>query len=263
MTRARPSVFTAFALAYWDLFHVLRRMWRQALLAVVITAIGAFMMVIVPLLLTRDPIVQPFMRQAFLIGLCFLLTPFLLAVHRLVLLGEMPAGYDLDPRRPRFQQFFGWLAVAALLAGLPSLLDDLSVARHPAYSVARAFGDVGPPTIVWTARLAVLVMIYHVLMLFPAVAVDAPGATWQNALRDTHDHLGFAVTVTFLPFIPLGLLGMALTAPAARGGPPTLMGVIAGMLSVGACFLVALTLASVIAARLYQTVGDRLKARHG
>jgi hypothetical protein len=64
--------------------------------------------------------------------------------------------------------------------------------------------------------------------------------------------------VTFLPFIPIGLLGV-LVAPLLRVGNGTLIGVIVGMLWLGACFLVALTLVSVIAARLYQAVGDRLK----
>jgi hypothetical protein len=258
MTRARPSVFTAFVLAYWDLFHAMRAMWRSALIAVVILSAGAFTTAIVPLLLTRNLIVQPVLRQAFLIALCFLLTPFLLAIHRFVLLGEVPTRYRLDPTRRRFQLVFGWLAVSAFLAGVPSFLEDLAAARDPFYEMARAFDGAGPSTLVWAARLAVFTTVHHLLVLFPAVAVDAPGATWQNALRDTHDHIWFAIAVTFLPFIPIGLLGV-LVAPLLRVGNGTLIGVIVGMLWLGACFLVALTLVSVIAARLYQAVGDRLK----
>jgi hypothetical protein len=63
--------------------------------------------------------------------------------------------------------------------------------------------------------------------------------------------------VTVLPFIPIGLLGV-MVAPLLRVGHGTRIGVIASMLWLGALLLVLLTLGSVVAARLYQAVGDRL-----
>jgi hypothetical protein len=38
----------------------------------------------------------------------FLLTPYNIAVHRLIILDEIAHGYVLRPREPRFQKFFGW-----------------------------------------------------------------------------------------------------------------------------------------------------------
>jgi hypothetical protein len=257
MTRARPSILLAVAWAYWDLFHVVRAMWRSALIALIVLSIGVFAIGIGPLLLARDPIGQAIMRQAFVMVMCFFLTPFCLGVHRLVLRGEVPKRYDLDPSLPRFRLMFGWLAVCGLLVSIPAFLEALAAAHDPFYALARAFDGAGPPTMVISARLAVFIMVQHLLVLFPAIAVDAPAATWQNALSDTHHHRVFALAATVLPFIPLGLLAMAI-APLMRVAPGTLIAMIASMLWLGALFLVGLTLTAVIASRLYQTVGDRL-----
>lgn len=257
MTRTRPSVPVALAWAYWDLFQALRMLWRSALIALVILSVGAIATAIGPLLLARDPISQTVTRQGFLIMLCFLLTPFFLAVHRWVLLGEVPRRYDLDPARPRFQLLFGWLAVSSLLLSIPSFLDAVTAVRDPFYSLARSFAGAGPSTLVTSAQVAVFVMMMHLLVLFPAIAVDAPVATWQNAVSDTRSHRWFALAVIVLPFIPIGLLGM-LMAPLMRMGHASVFGLIASMLWLGATLLVGLTLAAVIASRLYQAVGDRL-----
>lgn len=261
MIRARPSVPVALAWAYWDLFQALRMLWRSALIALVILSVGAVATAVGPLLLAHDPITQAVTRQGFLIMLCFFLTPFVLAVHRLVLLGEVPKRYDLDPTRPRFQLLFGWLAVSGLLLSIPSFLDAVTVVRDP---FARSFAGAGPSTLVTSAQVAVLVMMMHLLVLFPAIAVDAPVATWQNAVSDTRSHRWFALAVIVLPFIPIGLLGM-LIAPLMHMGHASLIGLIASMLWLGAMLLVGLTLAAVIASRLYLAVGDRLNtpAREG
>jgi hypothetical protein len=94
-------------------------------------------------------------------------------------------------------------------------------------------------------------------VLFPAVAVDAPGAGWQNAFSDSSSRIWFVLAVTILPFIPIRLLGVAV-APLLRFSPGSLTGLVAAMLWVGATLLIASTLGAVIASRLYQVIGDRL-----
>jgi hypothetical protein len=200
---------------------------------------------------------QAIARQGFLIVLCFLLTPFVMAIHRFVLLGELPARYDFDLTRPRFQLLFGWLAVIALLAGIPSFLDALTAPKWPIYYRGGSFPDPGPATIVTLARGFVILMLQNLLVLFPAIAVEAPGAAWQNALGDTRRHVWFCLVVTYLPFIPVALIAAAV-ASLLRGSPPTLPGLIVNVLWLGVPLLVGVTLAAVIASRLYQTVGDRL-----
>src|SRR5438105_6049851 len=46
----------------------------------------------------------------FVIGLvqALLLTPYMIAVHRFIILGEVTPRYELATRDPRFQAFFAW-----------------------------------------------------------------------------------------------------------------------------------------------------------
>jgi hypothetical protein len=260
MNRTRPSIMTALFWAYWDLCHVLRKAWRPALFAYLILSVGSVAAAVGPKLLTYDPLGQAAMRLAILVGLCFLLTPFLLAVHRLVLLGEEETRYDFKPSSPRFQLFFGWLAVTVVLMSFPSTLGTLAEAKNPVYYFDRPPLDLYSP-IVAAARIVAWLMVLQLLVLFPAVAVDAPGAGWQNAIRDTRNHIWFALAVTILPFIPIGLLGLAVISLLQAwvwATPRTLTGVVASLLWLGTMALVASTLAAVIASRLYQVIGDRL-----
>ena len=103
----------------------------SALFAFLILSIGSFVAAAGPLLLTYDPIGQAIVRLAILVGLCFLLTPFFLTIHRFLLLGEEATRYDFKPSSPRFQLFFGWLAVSVVLVSFPSLLVALMEAKDP------------------------------------------------------------------------------------------------------------------------------------
>ena len=117
MDRPRPSVITALFWAYWDLCHVLRKAWRPALFAFLVLSFGSLAALVAPRLLTYDPAGQAVMRLAILVGLCFLLTPFFLAVHRFLLLGEEATRYDLKPSSPRFPSVVLRLACRGCCSG--------------------------------------------------------------------------------------------------------------------------------------------------
>ena len=163
MDRPRPSVMTALFWAYWDLWHVLRTAWRPALLAFLILSVGSVAAAVGPKLLTYDPFGQAAMRLAFLVGLCFLLTPFFLAVHRFLLLGEEPTRYAFEPSSPRFQLLFGWLAVSVVLMSFPATLAALAEAKGTVYY----FGE--PPADFDSPVFAVLSDVFFVLDLFFAL----------------------------------------------------------------------------------------------
>ena len=256
MNRTRPSVITALFWAYWDLCHVLPKAWRPALFAFLVLSFGSVAAAVGPLLLTYDPLGQALMRLAILVGICFLLTPFFLTIHRFLLLGEDATRYDFKPSSPRFQLFFGWLAVIVVLMSFPSTLGALAAAKAPLNYFSRPSPDLDF-TILAAARIVVFIIVLRLFVLFPAVAVDAPGVGWQNAFSDTGNHLWFALAVTILPFIPVGLLGVAV-ASLFRFSPGSLTGLVASLVWLGAALLIASTLAAVIASRLYQVVGDRL-----
>jgi hypothetical protein len=64
----------------------------------------------------------------------FLLTPYAIAVHRFIVLGEKTTGYRIAPTDPKFQRFFGWwlalwapylvpVTISALLPALATPFD--------------------------------------------------------------------------------------------------------------------------------------------
>lgn len=258
MTSSRPPILTALVSTYWDLYHALRAAWRSALVALAIATAGAFALVGGPLLVTYDPVGQAIVRLFIMIALCGLLTPFFLSVLRLMLLGEPPALYAFEPLNPRFQLFFGWFAVSAVILGIPSLLLVLTTPSGPLYYVAVP-PEAPAPLLIDAARIGAWMLIMRLLMLFPAVAIDAPGATWQNAVRDSSRHTWYILVVTFLALIPVGFLITLAPSLGSLGGP-LLVSRVAGVSLLAAAFLLVLLVQAVVAARLYQAVGERLNA---
>ncbi|MGC1855720.1 MAG: hypothetical protein WA725_03030 [Pseudolabrys sp.] len=48
----------------------------------------------------------------------FCLTPIMIAFHRFIILDEVAPGYVVDPGRPGFMEFFGWLVALSILAAI-------------------------------------------------------------------------------------------------------------------------------------------------
>ena len=109
-----------------------------------------------------------------------LFAPLAIVTHRFVLLGETTDRYPLDPFSARYVRFVGFAILFKLALVLPNTLMSLQsqVSQSPitiaVFSVA---------TIVLT--VAVSIVTVRRIILFPAIAIDAPGATWNNARRDT------------------------------------------------------------------------------
>ena len=257
MDHPRPSVLTALFWAYWDLCHVLRKAWRPALFAFLVLSFGSLAALVGPRLLTYDPAGQAVMRLAILVGLCFLLTPFFLAVHRFLLLGEEPTRYDFEPSRPRFQLFFGWLAVGVVLLSFPSTLAAFAEAKGP----VNYFGQL-PLDADFTCKGCAYCHVGESSRSFSYFFRSGCRCTrgrLANAFSDSRSRIWFVLAVTILPFIPVGLLAVAVI-PLLRFSPGSFTGLVAGLLWLGATLLVASTLGAVIASRLYQVIGDRLNA---
>ncbi|EJW11926.1 hypothetical protein A33M_2707 [Rhodovulum sp. PH10] len=249
-----PTVATAFVLASSDLLWAFRALRRPAAVAFVLLAGGCLAASVGPAALSDDPFEQALLRQAIETGLVFLLVPFVMAVHRFVLLGETVSSCRLWPSCPRSRLLFGWLAVMLLMLNTPLLLDALAAASAPADPAAAAASMSGASAIVLPASAAVFVFLQYLVVLLPAISVDAPGATWQNAFRDTQAPAGAGVLAAMLPVLGIALLGAlpATTGPAGAGDA------LLGSLGAGAVLLVLITLSAVTSARLFQVIADTL-----
>ena len=261
MQRQNPSLINAVVWSYWDLVHVVRTDWQSSLYASGLLSIGGVTVLILPVYLTPHPIGQMVARLALLIGLSFLLTTFLIKVHRTLLLGQAAAAADVGWSSPRFQTYFGWLCVFVLAMMIPVFLAALATPTGPIYYSGSYAATPAASFAVLIARIVAVFVLSRVVVVLPAVALDAPGATWQNAFRDMAGSAAFSFALMVLPLIPVGLIVSApiLLLKYLPGSAP---GMIAASVWLGISLFVTLTLLAVIVTRLYQLVGDRMNSSH-
>jgi hypothetical protein len=237
MAIGRLPIVRAVAVAYQDVLRTSRVMRRLFLLALLIV-----------LLIRVSDLVLPHGGTA--VGLSIpvwvirslLLTPFLVAVHRFVLVDDVADHYAIEPHNPRFWRFFVWSLMLTFLLFGPSFL-LLSSALLLGLPVTIAF------ICVTVSLIVAIIVCLRLAILFPAIAIDAPGATAFNALADTR---GFAVDI-FLIYLLAALPIVAIDFVSRGLNLPMLIGtVVDGILDV-----IALVLLVVITSRVFQALGDR------
>ena len=128
----------------------------------------------------------------------FVVAPLAIAVHRYVLLGEVTPGYALDPSSPRYMRFVGFAILVNLLLLAPSLIlvVPMMIAAVPA--AMTAVGGI----VAFVLFVFVMIVALRRTILFPAVAVDAPGASWTNARNDTMGNSWRVAFILFCTIIP-------------------------------------------------------------
>jgi hypothetical protein len=245
MRRSQPSIFAATATAYRDVTNSLAAMRSLALTTFLIT----FVAEILNWGLNKwvIPAQSLLGRQIMPIVICFLLTPFLIATHRYILRREITTRYVLEPSDRRFQIFFGWVAVFGVLATIPGLLITV--------------GGPGRNWLIGAISCGFLIVLsiasVRTIILFPAIAIDAPGATWQNAVHDTKGYGWYIFFLGLAVLVPLATLG-AIVVVAVLSALGLLFGAL--LLVPLICIGMVVTLATMVAvaSRLYERLGDRV-----
>lgn len=171
----------------------------------------------------------------------FYLTPIFVAIHRFVVRGEITPRYTLRPGEARFRNYFGWTAALTLASMLPALIG------------LRAGASVVANTVALVLMILFLVASVRLLILFPAIALDAPGASWPNAFADSQGRFWRIFAILLLAILPLLVGGMLLSALV---GADSALGKV-GWSMVG---FLAGTLSAAIASRLYMALARRLQA---
>lgn len=184
----------------------------------------------------------------------FVLTPVAIATHRFVLLGELAPNYTLAPSQPRFMRFFIFTLVYQFLMGAPATLMQMSSSAGGWIAGVGGF-------VFFVLFIAAAIMSLRLLILFPAIAVDARGADWRNALLDSKGHSWriFAIVVlTTLPMLAVVLpLYFALAWP---DGPGTTGGLALSLIQAIASVLSVAAFAAV-ASRLFAAFSERLNGQ--
>ena len=245
MSPSLPPIPHAVGLAYRDLGAVIRDLGGLVVIAFAVTAatrIPAALLARTLPMETNAPILLGFVS-----GLVstFLLTPYFIAIHRFIILGEAGVGYALTARALRFQLYFTcWAAFSAATAA------PLFVMRT--WPATPLFGLVA----VWI--IVVMVAGLRLMVLFPAIAVDAPGASVANALADTRGRTWRILAIALLAALPVMMIGLLIRQAGRIGMDQGTAGLILRVAVAGVASTLELTLFVVIASRLYQWLGNRL-----
>jgi len=123
---------------------------------------------------------MPVFTILFSILQALLLAPLAIVVHRYVLLGEVTNRYPLEPSSARYVRFVSFAVLVKILGIIPGSIED--VIPRPEQNLA-VTGAAGVAILV--LFVVIMVVVVRRAILFPAIAVDAPGASWSNARRDT------------------------------------------------------------------------------
>jgi hypothetical protein len=122
MAAVRPSIAQAAVQSWRDTAAVLRALTAQAWIAFAISAVLAYLQRLIG---TGEKAFGTGLLLAGFIIACaqaFLLTPYLIAIHRFIILGEKAAGYELTPAAHRFQLFFLWSIALSMFYWVPAFL---------------------------------------------------------------------------------------------------------------------------------------------
>jgi hypothetical protein len=247
MATGRLSIARVVATAYRDLRHVfdaMRMLAVSALLIILAVKVGESL---IPADIWDDPILGGISGLAVSAAQNFCLTPFMIAVHRFILYEET-LGYILDPGQPRLWAYFGWLM------GLSAVISLVFSLYAPLYAM-------GLPAVALTVAMLVVVLIValRLSILFPAIAVDAPGASAANALADTKGHVFRIFMIFLLALLPFAILVVVITLILGPGvvvpGTPA---AIVDLLTGAVIQTITIPLCVALTSRIFQALADRV-----
>lgn len=182
MAATKPPVIGTAVAAWSDAFSVISAMPLVvgiALAIMIVVSLLGFALMPNAYVLGENPWVLVF-TVVFSIIQALLLAPLAIVVHRYVLLGEVTDRYPLDPSSTRYMRFATFAILIELLGVIPSIIE--AFVPDPRQNAGLA-GMVGLAMLV--LFVFVIIVVVRRAILFPAIAIDASGATWSNARRDT------------------------------------------------------------------------------
>jgi hypothetical protein len=248
---SRLPILALVTRAYGDVWRVLRTM--RMLVSSVLLIILAINVAedLVPVRVWGGPVLGGLLGLVVDAVRSFCLTPFMIAIHRFILRGEVTRGYAPDPGQPGFMAFFGWLVALSDVGTLALLLQETLTA----ISLSPVAGLVVALLII----AAVAILTLRLSILFPAIAIEARGAIAANALADTKGHAFRIFMIFLLALLPVMvatigvilMLGRGVTVP---GTPAAVINLVMG----AAIQTVALALCVAIASRVFEALADRV-----
>jgi hypothetical protein len=192
-----------------------------------------------------------------------LLVPVSIAIYRLLILGEVTSRYRfaLDTS-PRFQRIAGWTILLSALYAIPLLALSqfaLSLLTPSNSSHTIALLVAGIAAIVASFAVAVRMAIF-----FPAIASDASGATIGSAVADTRGQVWLILKAFLIALLPLlmvsaAMVGMESFDAIGDISDLSMWSALPRIMLAGAIGFLTQAASVVMAARLFDWIGDRVK----
>jgi len=164
--------------------------------------------------------------MAYSIPKSFIVAPLLIAVHRYVILGETTRGFSIHPAG-RYLSFAGCAIAFEIAIEAPAVAIQAFALPVKLTAIAAGF----PPVIALVllpviATMIVPLLLLPTLMVFPAIAIDAPRVkAWRKGIRH-YWRLCYTMALAWLPAIAIFMSYLAVmrvligTLPLLAKDPP-------------------------------------------
>ena len=247
MAMSKIPIMAPVATGYKDAISMIRTMPMVAGIAFLIMLAFNLLEYVVPFRTTESAIGGVALAIIVSAVQNFFLTPVMIAVHRFIILHEVAPRYVLEPTQPVFQAFFAWLMALSVLGLLTMPLFAIEI------------GAVLSLGVILVTLAVVILVSTRLSILFPAIAVAAPGATAANAWADSKPHTFRIFLIFLLAIIPIAIGALFVLFPfvlSADGQSEVLS--IPAMFVMAVFQMFAVILCVAIASRLYEALADRL-----
>ncbi len=183
----------------------------------------------------------------------FLLTPIVIAIYRFVILGEVTPNYGLDIGEPAFRLMFIWLFGLRVFSELPyTLLGALQALGFSPQATAIPFA---------IALIVATAVLLRLTILYPALAVEAPGATAPHAFADSKGQglrIFAILLLALVPWIVAVITIVILLGPGVRvvGSAPAMISLIIG----GIAQMAVVCLSAAVASHAFMDLAAQVKS---
>jgi len=171
-----------------------------------------------------------------------LIIPVVIEIYRSLILREAAVNAWANSP-PRMWRMIGWTLVLWLLKTVPFYLSNLSPS-----AIANVIATVA-------AVMVVIVLLVRFAILFPAIAVDAPGASLGNVWADTSGRTWLIVKTYLIWYLPL----LAIVVVAGLITDRVTVSDRLGTLGDNALEFLATIVLTVASARLFDWIGHQVK----
>jgi hypothetical protein len=192
----------------------------------------------------------------------YLSTPLAIAIHRHVLLGETTRRYSLNPLGRPFLRFFCFAAMLSVIFNATEMSGDFLVNTWPSTLPPlvgqQLAGWLALPALFLFVGLAIVIgtLLLRSIILYPAIAVEAPGASVCNAMKDGRGYSLDILLIVLFIILPVGVV-VLIAAVLSRMLPPVIA-MCASVIIQAAYDVVTVCAFAAFASRLYQAIGESL-----